>query len=201
METQHAQYIDDLEKKLQHAIRTHKEMEQKLQLQLETVQQEQQAAVENARKVSTILTRVSSWMRQVQRSAQAERHSRHVVKSVSRDLELTVTPRSDSPYTLWTTGASLATNVPECHDEPRQATLPPPAPGRNRSKRSSLPGKGFHYRSPGALFAYCAQVVTTSLAGVRSSPEPRVKVTPAWKGDRLPQRPSVALPSLSIGLL
>lgn len=74
-------------------------------------------------------------------------------------------------------------------------------------------------RSPGALFAYCAQVVTTSLAGVRSSPEPRVKVTPAWKGDRLPsvlegdeetgqcsnrassQRPSVALPSLSIGLL
>lgn len=154
METQHAQYIDDLEKKLQHAIRTHKEMEQKLQLQLETVQQEQQAAVENARKVSTILTRVSSWMRQVQRSAQAERHSRHVVKSVSRDLELTVTPRSDSPYTLWTTGASLATNVPECHEsptatnkldlddnslrsdcyevqidgvsEPRQATLPPP---------------------------------------------------------------------------
>ncbi|KAE8915121.1 hypothetical protein PF005_g9057 [Phytophthora fragariae] len=287
METQHAQHIDDLEAKLQRAAMSHKEMEQKLKLQLETVRQEQQAAVENARKVRTILTRVSNWMRQVQRSAQAERH---VVKTVSRDLELMMTPRSDSPYTLWTTGASLATNVHECHEspkatnnivlddnslrsdcygvqidgvsEPRQPTFPPPAPGRNRSK--SLPGKCFNYvgysiaspcsrpsevvlkpiggteivldglkiksrddtpvpkRGPGSLFAYCAQVVTTSLAGVRSSPEPRAKVTPAWKTDRLApvreelevdeetgqcrarassQRLTVAPPSFSIGLL
>ncbi|KAJ8571527.1 hypothetical protein ON010_g5308 [Phytophthora cinnamomi] len=280
MEAKHAKHIDDLELKLKRAIETHEEVEKKLKMQLETVLHEQQAAVENARKVRSILTQVSSWVRQVQRSAQAERTSRHLVKPVNRDLVLMMTPRNDSPYTLWTTGANLGTNVPECLappttsgsygvqiDEPRQASLPPPAPGRNRSK--SLPGKGFNYvgysiaspasrpseivlkpiggteivldglpsvdckphndtpvpkRSPGALFAYCAQMVTTSLAGVRSSPEPRAKVTPTWKTDRLPpvreeleideetgqcsaqalrrsQRLNVAPPSLSIGLL
>lgn len=288
MEIQHAERVGTLEAKLQQAIENHKEIEQRLKSQLETVLHEQQAAVENARKVRTILTRVSGWVRQVQRSAQTERPSLHVVKPVDHDLELRMTPRTDSPYRLWASGASLATNVLECHESPTAFnkftlnqdplqwpapdcygvqidinvnSLPPPAPGRK-----NIPDKGFNYvgfnvpspsnrsaevvpqplagteiildglplvsrrgtpvpkRSAGGLLSYCAQVVTTSLAGVRSSTSPLAKVTPAWKLDRLAplreepeideeagqcsplvssrgQHLNVALPSLSIGLL
>ncbi|GMF32606.1 unnamed protein product [Phytophthora lilii] len=288
MKTQHAQQISALEEKLQQAIETHRAVEQQLSLQLKTVMHEQQAAVENARKVSTILTRVSNWVRQVQRSAPNERLAIYTPKPVVHDLELAVTPSNDAPYNLWTSRASPA-NVLEYQEESaairlkptckrlhrsasdahiesvfqyRISTLPPPAPGRNRAK--SMPGTAFNYvkcsskrssevvskpvlgpeivldglpsddhaprkdtplpkRSASSLLAYCAQVVTTSLTSVRSSPEPRAKVTPAWKLDLSPvqeeleideeagqckarslnrnQRLNVALPSLSIGLL
>ncbi|GMF40915.1 unnamed protein product [Phytophthora fragariaefolia] len=292
MEAQHAKQIDVLEVKLQQAIANHRDAEKKLELQLKTVLDEQQAAVENARKVRSILARVSTWVSQVQRSVHAVRPSRHVAKPVNSDHELVMTPRHDSPYKLWATDVKPTTNASESltashkltlqplqwsasdsysvriddTSETCQTALPPPAPGRHRSK--SLPGIGFSYvgyniaspqssqpseivlkpgpeiildglpsvsnkprsdtpvpkRSPGNLFAYCAQVVTTSLAGVRSSPELRVKSLPAWKGDRLPsvleeleideetgqctprasnnnQRLNISLPNLSIGLL
>ncbi|KAG2788037.1 hypothetical protein PC129_g7399 [Phytophthora cactorum] len=280
MEAEHARSVGKLEAKLKQTIETHRQVEQQLRSQLQTVLHEQQAAAENARKVRTLLTRVSNWMRQVQRAAQRER-SLHSAKRVARDLELRVTPRTESPYVLWSSGASLATNVPECDESPTASKftqnqqcpdsygilidsnvnpLPPPAPGRNRAK--SLPVNCFNYvgypvpspaegdmlkpvggtefvldgllsvgtaprrdtpmrkRSAGSLLAYCAQVVTTSLAGVRSSPSPKAKVTPAWKLDRLSSvhevdeeagqcsrsgsrsKPlDVALPNLSIGLL
>ncbi|EEY61033.1 uncharacterized protein PITG_01277 [Phytophthora infestans T30-4] len=180
--------------KLQQTIETHKQIEQRLRSQLQTVQHEQQAAADNARRVRSLLTRVSNWMRQVQHAAQRERSSIHKSKLVAHDLELRVTPRTESPYRLWSSGTRLATNVPDVNP------LPPPAPGRNRAK--SLPAKGFSYRSTGSLLAYCAHVVTTSLSGGRSPPSPQSKVTPAWKLDRLSNKPlDVALPNLSIGLL
>ncbi|KAF1776594.1 hypothetical protein GQ600_6286 [Phytophthora cactorum] len=101
MEAEHARSVGKLEAKLKQTIETHR----------------QQAAAENARKVRTLLTRVSNWMRQVQRAAQRER-SLHSAKRVARDLELRVTPRTESPYVLWSSGASLATNVPECDESP-----------------------------------------------------------------------------------
>ncbi|KAL3668859.1 hypothetical protein V7S43_006151 [Phytophthora oleae] len=275
MEMEHTQHIDKLEAKLQKAIETHKEIEQRLKTQLQTVLQEQQAAVENARKVRSVLTRVTGWMRQVQRAAQRERCSH------TREFELTVTPRADSPYTLW---VGEPTDTPERDEPPNKFTLnqqwpvpdsygveievtsqngassPPPAPGRHRTR--TPPGKGFNYvgycaSSPssrpsevvhkpsggheimldglpsvcsaphqdtpvpkqhvGRLLSYCAQVVTTSLAGVRSSSSPG-KTVPAWKLDRLApllevdeeagqcaprtqSRLNVAVPNLSIGLL
>ncbi|KAK1945665.1 hypothetical protein P3T76_002713 [Phytophthora citrophthora] len=277
MEMEHSQQIQKLEAKLQKAIETHKEIEQRLKTQLHTVLQEQQAAAENARKVRSVLTRVTGWMRQVQRAAQRERSS-HV-----NDLELTVTPRPDSPCTLWVG----TTDTPECDEPSNKLTLnqnplqwpvpdscgveiegtsqngansPPPAPSRHRTK--NLPVKGFNYvgycaSSPssrssedvhkpsggheivlnglpsvcnaphkdtpvpkqhvGRLLSYCAQVVTTSLAGVRSSSSPG-KTVSAWKLDRLApllevdeeagecaprtqSRLNVAVPNLSIGLL
>ncbi|KAF4128003.1 hypothetical protein GN958_ATG22831 [Phytophthora infestans] len=154
--------------KLQQTIETHKQIEQRLRSQLQTVQHEQQAAADNARRVRSLLTRVSNWMRQVQHAAQRERSSIHKSKLVAHDLELRVTPRTESPYRLWSSGTRLATNVPECDESPTSSNkislnqgplqwpdsygilidksvnpLPPPAPGRNRAK--SLPAKGFSY--------------------------------------------------------
>ncbi|KAG7390969.1 hypothetical protein PHYPSEUDO_006104 [Phytophthora pseudosyringae] len=290
VETEHVQSVDKLEAKLQQAIETHREIEQRLRSQLQTVLDEQQAAVENARKVRSVLTRVSSWMRQVQRAAQSECSALHGAKPPLQGFELQVTPRTDTPYTLWTGGASLATKcesptasytftlnqdpvqwpVPDSYEVLVDSTvnsLPPPAPGRHRTKDLSY--KGFSYvgysvpspssgptevvpnlfggtefvlnglpsvdtashkdtpvpkRGAGSLLAYCAQVVTTSLASVRSSPSPQERNTPAWKLDRLAPvlevlevdeetgqcsaRPTirsqplnVAVPNLSIGLL
>ncbi|ETO73866.1 hypothetical protein AM587_10008898 [Phytophthora nicotianae] len=284
MEKEHARSVEKLETKLQQTIATHRQIEQRLRSQLQTVLHEQQAAAENARKVRTILNRITKWMRQVQRAAQRERSLRNA-KPVAQDLELRMTPCSESSYKLWTSGANLATNVSKCEESPTASNkfslnqgplqwpdsykilidnnvnpVPPPPPGRNRAK--SLPAKGFNYvgypvlppaegsltkpsggtevvldglppvdasprrvrkRSAGSLLAYCAQVVTASLAGARSSPSPQAKVTPVWKLDSLlavreeheideeagqcsrsatNSKPlDVALPNLSIGLL
>ncbi|KAG1704285.1 hypothetical protein DVH05_006293 [Phytophthora capsici] len=179
MEMEHSQQIDKLETKLQKSIQTHKEIEQRLKMQLQTVLQEQQAAAENARKVRSVLTRVTAWMRQVQRAAQRERNSH------TNELELTVTPRADSPYTLWVG----TTDTPECDEPSNKITLnqnplqwpvpdsygaeievtsqngdkaPPPAPGRHRTKNH--PVKGFNY------VGYCAS--SPSSRAAESLPKP-----------------------------
>jgi len=102
LKTQHVQRIGALEEKMQLAIATHNAIEHELRAQLETVLHEQQEAVENARKVRKILSRVSTWVRQVQRAASSQLPPPHAATPGGHDLELAMTPRTSTPYTLWT---------------------------------------------------------------------------------------------------
>ncbi|RLN48854.1 hypothetical protein BBJ28_00003118 [Nothophytophthora sp. Chile5] len=212
LETQHDQSVADLQMQLQQTAEAHREAEHRLNTQLKRLRSEQQAAVDNARKMRAVLARVSNWVHQLQRVA---RQPPQLPRAASReqDLELSMAPR-DVP------SISQAESASPHHAFP----IPPPAPGRYRAQ--SVPNKGFSRAvsrnrcvsvvspdlaiggpvlasiavndeseaapsnntpttkgSATGLLAYCAQLVTTSLSASLSSPSPNSKVIPAWKLD------------------
>ncbi|CEG48579.1 uncharacterized protein PHALS_06395 [Plasmopara halstedii] len=152
IESVYAQNLEKLEMKLKQTVETHVAIEQRLRSRLLSVLQEQQEAVENARKVRSIISRISDWMHQVQQATQ-RKCSGH--KSFVLDIEPCVTPHSEAPYKLWSKGVHLATNIPECEKSPTSSIqyemdrkhslklVPPIVFSRNRAK--SLPAQGSNY--------------------------------------------------------
>ncbi|RLN82917.1 hypothetical protein BBJ28_00000886 [Nothophytophthora sp. Chile5] len=62
LETQHDQCVTHLQTQLQQTTEAHREAERRLNTQLQRLRSEQQAAVDNARKMRAVLARVSNWL-------------------------------------------------------------------------------------------------------------------------------------------